>query len=63
MEDVIGIEMQTKVRGQAFVAVFDRHGGKEAAHFADKELWPTIRSLEGFSNQACSDYSSQTGSL
>ena len=48
MEDVIGIELQTKGRGQAFVAVFDGHGGKEAAHFADKELWPTIRSLEGF---------------
>ena len=48
MEDVVGLEMQKKGLGQLFMAVFDGHGGKEAAHFADKELWPTIRSLEGF---------------
>lgn len=48
MEDLIAIELQTKGRGQAFVAVFDGHGGKEAAQFADKELWPAIRSMEGF---------------
>lgn len=48
MEDLIAIELQTKGRGQAFVAVFDGHGGKEAAQFADRELWPAIRSMEGF---------------
>ena len=48
MEDIIGIGLQMKGRGQVFVAVFDGHGGKEAAHFAYDELWPAICSLDGF---------------
>ena len=48
MEDVIGIEMDSTVRRQVFVGIFDGHGGKEAAMYANKMLWNNIKSREGF---------------
>ena len=48
MEDVLGIQLDSTDRGQAFVGVFDGHGGKEAAMYANKTLWNNIKSREGF---------------
>ena len=33
---------------QIFLAVFDGHGGKEAAQYAFENLWENIKSSEGF---------------
>lgn len=38
---------------QAFFAVFDGHGGRDAAIFAREHLWDTIKQQKGF-------YSSET---
>lgn len=32
----------------AFFAVFDGHGGREAAHFASEHLWDVLKSQRGF---------------
>lgn len=56
MEDYIAVEMNPnstlrtipKMREQAFVGVFDGHGGKEAAKFARNELWESIQSRSKF---------------
>ena len=48
MEDVFAIELESGERGQAFVAIFDGHGGKEAALYAKYHLWENIKSFAGF---------------
>lgn len=48
MEDVLAIELESGERGQAFVAILDGHGGKEAAVYAKEHLWNNIKSVEGF---------------
>lgn len=48
MEDVLAIELESGERGQAFVAVLDGHGGKEAALYAKDHLWENIKATEGF---------------
>lgn len=48
MEDVLAIELESGERGQAFVAILDGHGGKEAALYAKDHLWDNIKSFEGF---------------
>ena len=52
MEDYIGLYMSpnkklraiSDMREQAFVSVFDGHGGEEAAEYARDELWEMIQS-------------------
>lgn len=48
MEDVLAIVLEFGERGQAFVAVFDGHGGEEAALYAKDHLWDNIKATEGF---------------
>lgn len=47
MEDVAQIktDMATKT---SFFAIFDGHGGKEAAQFARKHLWKNLKNTDGF---------------
>ena len=42
MEDYIVLKSETETKGQAFFAVFDGHGGKEAAKYARDNLWASI---------------------
>ena len=48
MEDYIMLKSETESKGQAFFAVFDGHGGKEAAKFARDNLWEAIKDSEGY---------------
>ena len=48
MEDYIVLKSETESKGQAFFAVFDGHGGKEAAKYARDNLWPAIKDSDGF---------------
>ena len=48
MEDYIVLKSETETKGQAFFAVFDGHGGKEAAKYARDNLWQAIKDSEGF---------------
>ena len=48
MEDYIVLKSETETKGQAFFAVFDGHGGKEAAKYARNNLWQAIKDSEGF---------------
>lgn len=48
MEDYIVLNSETESKGQAFFAVFDGHGGKEAAKFARDNLWQAIKNSDGF---------------
>lgn len=48
MEDYIVLRSETESKGQAFFAVFDGHGGKEAAKYARDHLWPAIKNSDGF---------------
>ena len=34
--------------GQAFVAVFDGHGGRQASSYAKKHMWKNIKRQKGF---------------
>lgn len=52
MEDYIVLESETDTRGQAFFAVFDGHGGKEAAKYARDNLWSSIKTSDGFESGA-----------
>ena len=45
MEDRLACKREST---QAFVAVFDSHGGKEAALYAMDHLWDNIKTAEGF---------------
>jgi len=45
MEDYIVLE---SAKGQAFLAVLDGHGEKEAAKYARDNLWATIKASNGF---------------
>ena len=47
LEDFILIP-ETEENGDAFFAVFDGHGGQEAAKYARDNLWQTIKASEGF---------------
>ncbi|XP_061437131.1 protein phosphatase 1D-like [Lethenteron reissneri] len=48
MEDVTQVSTEDGVGGKVvFLAVFDGHGGSEAAEFARRSLWPTIRAQPG----------------
>ena len=52
MEDYLSVKLAPnenlrqipELREQAYVAVFDGHGGKEAAKYARERLWDTIQS-------------------
>ena len=44
MEDYIVFRKER----QAFMAVFDGHGGKEAAEYAQDNLWQAIKQMDGF---------------
>jgi len=48
MEDRIAIALDSGERAQAFLAVMDGHGGKEAALYAKHHLWDNIKAAEGF---------------
>lgn len=48
MEDYMAMISETNTKGQAFFAVFDGHGGKEAAKYARDNLWTAIKDSEGF---------------
>ena len=56
MEDYIAVNLSPNeklkaipdMREQAFVGVFDGHGGKEAAKYAREKLWETIQSQDKF---------------
>ena len=56
MEDYIGLYMSpnkklraiSDMREQAFVGIFDGHGGEEAAEYARDELWEMIQSQKNF---------------
>ena len=48
MEDYIVLKSETETKGQAFFAVFDGQGGKEAAKYARNNLWQAIKDSEGF---------------
>ena len=48
MEDYISLKSETESKGQAFFAIFDGHGGKEAAKFARDNLWEAIKDNDGF---------------
>jgi hypothetical protein len=54
MEDVVSVKVRsdadTAHQGFAFFAVFDGHGGAEAAHFADKHLLDQITRRAEFSS-------------
>lgn len=60
MEDYIAVQLRPnstenipdmRAQGQAaFVGVFDRHGGKEAARFARENLWEFIQKRQKFSS-------------
>lgn len=51
MEDYLAVKLQPNekllqvphLREQAFIGVFDGHGGKEAAKFAREHLWDVIQ--------------------
>jgi len=45
MEDYIVLE---SAKGQAFLAVFNGHGGKEVAKYARDNLWATIKASNRF---------------
>ena len=44
MEDYIFFKKDS----QAFMAVFDGHGGEEAAEYARDNLWNAIKQMDGF---------------
>ena len=49
MEDVTCcIFDRSRQGGQAFLAVFDGHGGKHAAVYARSNLWENIKAQPGF---------------
>ena len=48
MEDYIVLKSEMESKRQAFFAVFDGHGGKEAAKFARDNLWQAIKDSDGF---------------
>ena len=56
MEDYLSVNLAPneelrklpELRNQAFVAVFDGHGGKEAAKYARDGLWDAIQSQTKF---------------
>ena len=48
LEDYIVLESETKTKQRAFFAVFDGHGGKEAAKYARDNLWTAIKDSAGF---------------
>ena len=56
MEDCIAVNLAPNdslkeipsMREQAYVGVFDGHGGKEAAEFAREELWSYIQNQNKF---------------
>ena len=39
---------QSRVGGQAFLAVFDGHGGRQAAAYAKEHLWENMKRQPGF---------------
>ncbi|XP_003390138.2 PREDICTED: protein phosphatase 1D-like [Amphimedon queenslandica] len=59
MEDYIAVSLSPKesllsnpeMREQAFVGVFDGHGGKEAAKYARENLWSVIQDQSNFLTQ------------
>lgn len=46
MEDRIAIALDSGERAQAFLAVMDGHGGKEAALYAKHHLWDNIKAAD-----------------
>ena len=48
MEDIAQVERENEPADGTFFGIFDGHGGKNAAKFAKKNLWKTLRSSEGF---------------
>ena len=48
MEDIAQIEKGSATVGGTYFAIFDGHGGKNAAKFAKKNLWKMLRSSEDF---------------
>ena len=63
MEDYIAVNLSPNdtlrdmpdMKEQAYVGVFDGHGGKEAAKFAREELWSYIQNRSKFlSHDLCS---------
>ena len=63
MEDYIAVKLSPNEKlkeipgmmEQAFVGVFDGHGGKDAAKFAKKRLWETIQNQEKFKSLEVED--------
>lgn len=61
MEDYLDVRLSPNealqsipdLRDQAFVGVFDGHGGKEAAIYARDKLWDVIQKQEKFRSTDC----------
>ena len=48
MEDFTAVVLETEPERRAFLAVFDGHGGGEAAYYARRHLWENIKAQKGF---------------
>ena len=51
MEDVVQHRIESSPEKIGFFAVFDGHGGKEAASFAYQNLWKNIKTTKGFESE------------
>ena len=51
MEDVIHTTHEDFPEKISYFAVFDGHGGKEAAFYAKRHLWKTLKADEGLLSQ------------
>lgn len=50
MEDIAQVERENDTVKGTFFAIFDGHGGKNAAKYAKKNLWKILRSSEDFAS-------------
>ena len=51
MEDFTEVSTMYTSKGLGFLAVYDGHGGSDAAKFAKDNLWASIKTRDGFESE------------